>query len=122
MANVRMTIGTVLGTVSDSAVAVSTILGTGIKGINMLDEYVNEAALKQKKRSLIEMSSFETKLMEEVAQEDSVRQLQVQEFMDKTPAHRKLYIANYNRLGKILAESRNEKWVDVADEAGQQAQ
>ncbi|MDR5839337.1 hypothetical protein [Caballeronia sp. LZ034LL] len=117
MASARMTLGTIFGTVSDTAVAVSTTLGAVTQGVEMLDNYVKEAVYKQQQRSIAEMSSFNEKLMEELAQEDTVRQIAVQEFMGKSNKHRELYMANYNRLGRVLAASKNEKWEDVADEA-----
>lgn len=103
MSTARMTFGTVLGTVSTTAVAVSTVIGTGVKGINMLEKFVDDAAEKQTLRSKLDMESFQVRLVEEVAMEDTERGLKLEEFMSKTPKHAELYKSNYERLQKILA-------------------
>jgi hypothetical protein len=106
MATARMTIGTVFDTVSNAAVAASTVLGSGIKAVNMLDKYVSDAAEKQEIRSLVDMESFETRLQEEVAMEDTQRHLKLQEFIKKTPEHAQLYQANFDRIAKVLASRK----------------
>ena len=110
MATARMTFGTVLGTVSEAAVAVSTVLGAGIKTVNMLDKYVSDAATKQEIRSIVEMESFEVRLQEEVAIEDTERQVRLQGFRDKSTEHERLFKANFDRIGKLLAERRGQHW------------
>lgn len=109
MSTARMTFGTVLGTVSTSAVAISTIIGTGVKGINMLEKFVDDAADKQIERSLLDMESFRVRLLEEVSQEDTERGIKLEEFMAKSASHRELYELNYKRLEAVLAAGRDKK-------------
>jgi hypothetical protein len=109
MSTARMTFGTILGTVSTSAVAISTVIGTGVKGINMLEKFVDDAATKQHKRSLLDMESFQTRLLEEVAQEDAERGLKLDEFMSKSAQHRELYKLNYERLAAVLEADKQAK-------------
>ena len=97
-----LTIGAVLGTVTDAATAVSTVIGTGIKGVNMLDQYVTDAAEKQKIRSIVDMESFETRLIEEVSMEDTQRQLKTLEFISKDEKTAELYEKNHNRIANLL--------------------
>ncbi|MFP3645156.1 hypothetical protein [Paraburkholderia sp. SIMBA_054] len=106
MATARMTIGTVFDTVSNAAVAASTVLGSGIKAVNMLDKYVSDAAEKQEIRSLVDMESFETRLQEEVAMEDTQRHIKLKEFMDKSPEHQRLYQSNFDRIAAVLAKRK----------------
>lgn len=106
MATARMTVGTVFETVSNAAVAVSTVLGTGIKAVNMLDTYVSDASKKQNLRSIIEMEQFEVKLVEEVAMEDTQRHLKIQEFCSQSTEQGNLYKSNFDRLQKLLESKR----------------
>lgn len=108
MSTARMTFGTVLGTVSDAAVAVSTVLGTGIKGIQMLDQYVSDASDKQKLRSLVDMESFEVRLVEEIAMEDTERQLKLKEFMSKSQDTAELFKLNHDRITKLIADRKTK--------------
>jgi hypothetical protein len=106
MSTARMTFGTVLGTVSDAAVAVSTTLGAGIKGINMLDEFVTVAALKQKARNVVEVETFAVRLQEEVAMEEVERQIKLVEFTSKSDAHKAAFEASFDRIGALLAKHK----------------
>jgi hypothetical protein len=109
MATARMTIGTVFDTVSNAAVAASTILGSGIKAVNMLDKYVGDAAEKQAIRSLVDMESFETRLQEEVAMEDTQRHLKLKEFLGKSAEHAELYKKNSDRIAAVLAKRKGQQ-------------
>lgn len=106
MATARMTIGTVLATVSDAANAVSTVLGATTKAVGMLDQYVSDAANKQQIRSIVDMESFETRLQEEVAIEDTERQVQLIKFKDQSKDHTELFEKNFDRIGKLLQDRR----------------
>jgi hypothetical protein len=97
-----MTFGTVLGTVSDTAVAVSTTLGAVTKGVGMLDELVSVAALKQKARNIAELEQFAVSLQQDVAMEEIQRQVKVDEFLDKNDKYRTQYNAAVDRIGALM--------------------
>jgi len=74
----------------------------------MLDTYVSDMSNKQKLRSLVDMESFSVKLQEEVAMEDTERQLKIQEFIDQSADHKNKYESNFNRIGSIIAEFKTK--------------
>lgn len=104
MATARMTFGAVMDTVGDAALAVSTVVGTGIKGINMLDNYVSTAALEQNKRSKARLKSLDSIIAEEIALEAMQRQLKIDEIVNKSARHAELFKSNYDDILAVLTE------------------
>jgi adenylosuccinate synthase len=102
MSTNRMTFGTVLGTVTDAAVAVSTTLGTVTQGIGMLDEYVKVASLEQRARNVVRLESLAVTLQQEAAMEEIVRQKGVDEFLDKNQKYTDQYKSAVDRIGALL--------------------
>lgn len=104
MATARMTFGTVLDTVGEAAIAVSTVVGTGIKGVNMLDKYVSNASLEQDKRAKARLKSLDKIIAEEIAIEAMNRQLKIDEITSKSSRHQELFQQNYNEILAVLSE------------------
>jgi hypothetical protein len=104
MATARMTFGTVMDTVGDAAIAVSTVVGTGIKGINMLDKYVTFASLEQDKRGKARLKSLDKVIAEEIAIEAMNRQIKIDEIVAKSPRHAELFQQNYDEILKAITE------------------
>lgn len=102
MANTRMTLGAVLGSVQEAATSVSATFNTVTKGVNMLNRYVSDAAEKQQVRSVIDMHDFKEKLVEEKAMEETMRKKQILEFTNQSEINKELYQASYNRLQELL--------------------
>lgn len=105
MATARMTFGTVMDTVGEGAIAISTVVGTGIKGINMLDKYVTHASLEQDKRSKARLKSLDKIIAEEIAIEAMNRQLKIDEVCSKSARHSELFQQNYADIMAVLAEA-----------------
>lgn len=101
-ATARMTFGSIFGLVATTAQAASSVVGTAVESVNMLDAYVKSAAQQQQARLAADMEDFESRIGEEKAQEMSQRQLQVDEFCNKSPRHKELFNANYQRIMKAL--------------------
>ena len=94
----RLTFGAVLGTVTETASAVTAIANTITVGVGMANSYVREAAFEQQKAAEISRLTFEENLYELAAQKEAERKLLILNFTNKSPQHAALYEAAYNRL------------------------
>ena len=104
-ATVRMTAGTLLGTVNSAATTVADTFGTATKAVGMLNRYVIKQADKQIIRDKLEMHEFTNKLIEETAMQEAIRQKQILDFC-KDEQNKELFSNAYDRLSKILADSK----------------
>ena len=104
MASLRMTVGTVFDTVGTTAVAASTAINMVVHGINIADAYVKQASKDQQDRMAGHRLTFQEKLKEELATEDSSRQLKVAEFRAKSELHATLYDQNYARYDALFSQ------------------
>lgn len=106
MSTARMTLGSAFTAVGTSFNAVTSVIGTAVVGISMLDAYAKSCAEQQQARIAVDNADFEDRLAEEKAQEMAERQLQVLDFINKSKDHAKLYQNNYDRIQKVLAERK----------------
>lgn len=102
-ASVRMTAGTLLGTVNEAATTVADTFGTATKAVGMLNRYVTKMSDKQIIRDKLEMHEFTSKLVEETAMQEAVRQKTILEFC-KDEQNKELYSKAYDRLNEILSK------------------
>lgn len=102
-ASVRMTAGTLLGTVNEAATTVADTFGTATKAVGMMNRYVTKMSDKQIIRDKLEMHEFTNKLIEETAMQEAVRQKSIIEFC-KDSENGELYKSSYNRLAEILSK------------------
>lgn len=103
-ANVRMTAGTLLGTVNEAATTVADTFGTATKAVGMLNRYVTKLSDKQIIRDKLDMHTFTKKLAEETAMADAVRAKGIKEFC-KDETNRELYSAAYDEIVEILSKN-----------------
>lgn len=94
----------VLGIVTTSANAVSAIFTAAGGGASMLNKYVEDAQAKQRKNSAINMSEYDTFLMEEKAIENAERSLIIVEKLSSNPRLTELYTQHKARIEKVLAD------------------
>lgn len=102
-ASVRMTAGTLLGTVNEAATTVADTFSTVTKAVGMANTYVSTMATKQQVRTKLELAEFTTKLIEEKAMEEAIRQKTVLEFC-KDEQSKQLYAAAHDRFTEILSK------------------
>lgn len=102
-ASVRMTAGTLLGTVNEAATTVADTFSTVTKAVGMANTYVSTMATKQQVRTKLELAEFTTKLIEEKAMEEAIRQKNVLEFC-KDEQSQQLYKAAHDRFTEILSK------------------
>lgn len=103
-ANVRMTAGTLLGTVNEAATTVADTFGTATKAVGMLNRYVTKLSDKQIIRDKLDMHTFTKKLAEETAMADAVRAKGIKEFC-KDAENQQLYSAAYDEIVEILSKN-----------------
>jgi predicted amino acid dehydrogenase len=107
-ATVGMTVGAVLGTVGTAAGAVTSTIDAAVDGIVMLDRYVKKASREQARRYVAEAEDFEAALQEEIAMKMAERKHIVIEYCSKSELHARLYQEAYDRIGKILADTKGK--------------
>lgn len=103
VASARMTLGTVLGTLSTAANTVTNVLDAASASIGMANAYVNNAANQQKKRILKDSSTFDERLIEEHGQETALRQVEIMKFCGQSAQHAKFYNDAAEKMREILA-------------------
>lgn len=103
VATARTAAGSLFGTVTSAAGSVSSVFETTTRSISMLDKYVSDAQKRQIMRSAVAMAEYGDVLAEETALSTATRKIQVDQFVDQSPAHRQYYGAAYDRVQAILA-------------------
>jgi hypothetical protein len=101
-----MTFGTVLGTVSNTAVAITNTVGMVNTAVSIASGYVDVLAQKQVKDNIAELSNYEQKLIERLSQEDTERQLAMLEFTSKSTAHAEMFSANMERYKELFVAKK----------------
>lgn len=103
-ASVRMTAGTLLGTVNGAATTIADTFDTATKAIGMANLYVSTMSDKQKIRTKLEMHTFVNKLAEETAMVETLRKKGIEEFCkDKDNAD--IYNVEYAKIIDILSKN-----------------
>ncbi len=102
-ATVRMTAGTLLGTVNGAATTLADTFDTATKAIGMANLYVSTMAEKQRIRTKLEMHTFVNKLAEETAMVETLRKKNIEEFC-RDADNANLYNAEYNKIIDILSK------------------
>lgn len=102
-ATVRMTAGTLLGTVNSAATTVADTFSTATKAVGMLNSYVSTMAEKQAIRTKLEMHTFVNKLAEETAMTETLRKKSIEEFC-KDSENARIYNAEYSKVIDILTK------------------
>lgn len=102
-ASVRMTAGTLLGTVNGAATTIADTFDTATKAIGMANLYVSTMSEKQQIRTKLEMHTFVNKLAEETAMVETLRKKNIEEFC-KDEQNAQIYNAEYSKIIDILSK------------------
>ena len=102
-ASLRMTAGSLLGTINEATTTVADTFGTATKAVGMLNRYVTKLSDKQIIQDKLDMHTFTKKLAEETAMQDAVRAKGIKEFC-KDETNRELYSAAYDEIVEILSK------------------
>jgi predicted ATPase len=104
MATMRLTLGTVLDTVSTTANSVTGILNTVNNSVAMANRYVEEASENQRIRQKADRLTFVDGLRKEKAEELARSNKRIEEMCSKDEVYAKHYAAAYDLFGYLLAD------------------
>lgn len=93
MATARMTFGSILGTITDTASMVSKTVNTIGGGIDMANRFVESASTDQKDRQVIRRKTFRDQLLRESRMEVARSNKEVIDFCKENEDNQKLYEA-----------------------------
>lgn len=114
MATARMAMGTALGTITDTAIAVSSVMTTASDSIGMVHNYVRHARNKQEETQLVDMLSFRDRLIEDTAKEATQRQEEILNYLHGNPERQRLYESAQARLVDAFQKFDQSKQVAKA--------
>ena len=103
MATARMALGSVLGTVTDTATAISSIVSTITDGSGMMHDYVKDARNKQKLRIVADQDDYVTRLATERAKENVQRKVDIIEWCGNDTNKQTMFNDELTRLEKLFA-------------------
>jgi hypothetical protein len=98
----RTATGSLFGTVTASAGAISSIFMAATHGVAMLDEYVKNSLDQQQVRICADNEDFEARITEEKATQMAQRQLEVVAFCNQSVVHQDLYTKSHDRISLAL--------------------
>lgn len=102
MATARMAISSVLGTVTDTATAVSSIVSTISDGTGMLHDYVKDARRVQQDRMILNKDDSRVRLVEERAKENVQRKMDIIEWCGESTVKQEYFNEEITRLNKLF--------------------
>lgn len=108
-ANTRMTIGALLGTVSNGANMVSSTFHTLDSAISMMSTSVEAASIKQKTRIENELATYDIVAREEAGMRLAQARQTVVDFRSKSERHAQLYDQSLADLDKAIAKRRGQQ-------------
>lgn len=107
-ATLRSATGSVLGAVQESFNAVGSIFTAASGGAAMLNTYVNDARSKQSDRSTVEMHSYRARLIEETAEQNSIRRNRIVDMLNGNPQLKKIYEEEFTTLSSLFEKPSDE--------------
>lgn len=108
MASTRMAIGAVLGTINDAANTVSSVVNVVSDSAGMLNDYVKRQRTMQQDRTVIELKTFRTRLMEDTAKEQTIRTEALEDYFQGKTGRKECYLESYANLESLFAKSDRE--------------
>jgi hypothetical protein len=102
-ANTRMTLGALLGSITTAANTITSTFDAANKGIGMLNRTVSDASDRQNLRSKVDAHTYKTTLIREKAQEETLANLKIAEFINTSPQHELFYKDSFNTLTELLS-------------------
>lgn len=109
MATARMTLGAALGTINDTATAISSVVTTISDGVGMLHDYTRDARRKQQLRMIGDEDDYINRLTEDRAKENAQRREDINNWASANPEREKYYLEELDRLKKLYTEKLQTK-------------
>jgi hypothetical protein len=119
MATMRLTLSTVLDTVSTTANSVTGVLNTVSNSVAMANRYVEEASENQRIRQKADRLTFVDDLRKEKAEQLARTNRRIEEMCAKDEVYARHYAEAYDLFGDLLADEmpkRAERHLRVAAE------
>ena len=99
------TLGSIFGAVSASAGAVTSLFTTATDSVSMLDRYVKDASIRQRKNSAADAITFDEELAVRTAKSIAQTQLDVIAYCANSDQHRDLYNDAYSKVMAAIAKA-----------------
>lgn len=101
MANARVATAALLGTVTDTATAISGMVNTIAGSMDMANAFVRNQQAKQRLTHTLDLATFEKRKLEELSVETAQRKKQIADTLSD-PALRDYYNESYAELQALL--------------------
>lgn len=109
MATTRMAFGSILGTVTDTANAVSDLVKTTGLGIGMVNTFVQNASIDQKERQVAHRATFRSTLIREASMEIAKGNAESLAFIRESEDNAKLFSEAQDLLTSVFANFDSKK-------------
>lgn len=98
MATVRMAAGNLLGTVADTANAISTTMNTVAGGVSILNDMVNNIKNKRRESTLVEMISYRDNLINDASLDAVKREENIRSYIGSDEGKQKSFNDFHSKL------------------------
>lgn len=112
MATVRMAAGNLLGTVADTANAVSTTMNTVAGGVSILNDMVNNIKNKRRESTLVEMISYRDNLINDASLDAVKREENIRSYIGNDEAKQKSFNDFHNKLNDAFQKYDQQNSVE----------
>lgn len=104
MASIRLTLGTVFGTVASTAATVTGLLDSVNAAAGMANDFVANAAEAQRKNIKADNAVLKKVIIERISMEQMERRIEINKATSKSALHADLYQEAYNEFKDLFAE------------------
>jgi hypothetical protein len=107
MTTARVAAGSVLGTVEAVSNTVTQSVNVIGDGVQMLSVYVRKHRQMQEKKTIVELHTFEKRLIEDTALETTKRHIELDKFVAVNPEYKENFEKEMAELKALLNPSEN---------------
>lgn len=108
MATVRMAAGNLLGTVADTANAISTAMNTVAGGVSILNDMVNNIKNKRRESTLVEMISYRDNLINDASLDAVKREENIRSYIGNDEGKQKSFTDFHSKLEEAFKAYDNK--------------
>lgn len=102
MATAKVAIGSIMDTITQTAISVSSVVQTANKGVGMLDALVTKVSTEQQLRYRADKHTFVKNLIREASEAQTAADLQVIQFCAKSSDHKDMFEKNFNEFSELF--------------------
>lgn len=104
MATARMTFGSILGMVTNTANAVGDLTGTLGDGVGMLNKFVENASIDQRERHVVHRTTYRSQLIRDASMDMAKANKEAITFIKESPENAELFNDAQSKLNAAFAE------------------